>query len=841
MSKIIVFDGNSILNRAYYGIRPLTTGDGIPTNAVYGFINIILKNINLCGGAEYGAVAFDLKAPTFRHKMYEGYKANRHGMPDDLAAQLPYAKQAAEYMGLKVLCKEGFEADDILGTLSASASANGMDCVIVTGDKDSLQLINEHTTVYLAATNETKIFDTAAFVEKYGIKPDVFVDVKALMGDSSDNIPGVRGIGEKGALKLIAQYGSLDGVYADADNIKGSTGEKLRNDKENAYLSKTLSRIEKNVPIDCDINDCKIQRKEKELYELCTKLELTALAERLNLKAETANTKVMGKQPFAEVSASDAAALFENAKRVYVYYKDGTVYATDGDGANARFVMDGNATVFFSSIEGKAVFWSYKDTAEALSEYGSDIMPPVDDISLLAYVVKPVDGGQSTPMRAAKALSLFDGEQDAEAEALLLPALEGALKEQASVAGQMQLYKNIELRLARLLLEMEKAGFKVNKEGLTEYSAFLSDRMAEAEEAIYMLAGEEFNINSPKQLSVILFEKLGLPHFKKTQSGYSTDADVMQKLRKHHPIIDLILSYRQFSKLKSTYADGLVKVISEKDGRIHSTFKQTLTMTGRLSSTEPNLQNIPVRTELGKMFRKFFVAEDGCVLIDADYSQIELRVLAHVSGDPTLIGAFREGADVHAITASQVFGVPPDSVSDELRKRAKAVNFGIIYGISAFSLSEDIGVSRKEAQDYIDAYFRKYPQVRDYLDETVKTAKENGYVSTLFGRRRYVPELSARNKNLVAFGERVAMNTPIQGTAADIIKKAMVDTDAALKAEGLSARLILQIHDELIVEAPENEAEHAAALLKEKMENTVKLLVPLVADAHVGKSWFDAK
>lgn len=841
MSKIIVFDGNSILNRAYYGIRPLTTGDGIPTNAVYGFINIILKNINLCGGAEYGAVAFDLKAPTFRHKMYEGYKANRHGMPDDLAAQLPYAKQAAEYMGLKVLCKEGFEADDILGTLSASASANGMDCVIVTGDKDSLQLINEHTTVYLAATNETKIFDTAAFVEKYGIKPDVFVDVKALMGDSSDNIPGVRGIGEKGALKLIAQYGNLDGVYADADNIKGSTGEKLRNDKENAYLSKTLSRIEKNVPIDCDINDCKIQRKEKELYELCTKLELTALAERLNLKAETANTKVMGKQPFTEVSASDAAALFENAKRVYVYYKDGTVYATDGDGANARFVMDGNATVFFSSIEGKAVFWSYKDTAEALSEYGSDIMPPVDDISLLAYVVKPVDGGQSTPMRAAKALSLFDGEQDAEAEALLLPALEGALKEQASVAGQMQLYKNIELRLARLLLEMEKAGFKVNKEGLTEYSAFLSDRMAEAEEAIYMLAGEEFNINSPKQLSVILFEKLGLPHFKKTQSGYSTDADVMQKLRKHHPIIDLILSYRQFSKLKSTYADGLVKVISEKDGRIHSTFKQTLTMTGRLSSTEPNLQNIPVRTELGKMFRKFFVAEDGCVLIDADYSQIELRVLAHVSGDPTLIGAFREGADVHAITASQVFGVPPDSVSDELRKRAKAVNFGIIYGISAFSLSEDIGVSRKEAQDYIDAYFRKYPQVRDYLDETVKTAKENGYVSTLFGRRRYVPELSARNKNLVAFGERVAMNTPIQGTAADIIKKAMVDTDAALKAEGLSARLILQIHDELIVEAPENEAEHAAALLKEKMENTVKLLVPLVADAHVGKSWFDAK
>ena len=392
-----------------------------------------------------------------------------------------------------------------------------------------------------------------------------------------------------------------------------------------------------------------------------------------------------------------------------------------------------------------------------------------------------------------------------------------------------------------LLVEMQRLGFMVNREGLLEYSDFLSDRMKEAEEAIYMLAGEEFNINSPKQLGTILFERLGLPHFKKTKSGYSTDADVMQKLRKLHPIVDLILSYRQFSKLKSTYAEGLVKVISEKDGRIHSTFKQTLTMTGRLSSTEPNLQNIPVRTELGRMFRKFFVAKEGHVLIDADYSQIELRVLAHISGDPTLIAAFRDGEDIHAITASQVFGVPLDSVSDEMRKRAKAVNFGIVYGISAFSLSEDIGVSRKEAGEYIDAYFRKYPMVRDYLDNTVKKAKEDGFVSTLFGRRRYIPELAAKNKNLVAFGERVAMNTPIQGTAADIIKKAMVETDAALKAAGMKARLILQIHDELIVEAPEEEAEAALALLKEKMENTVKLLVPLVADANLGKSWFDAK
>ncbi len=836
MSKIIVFDGNSILNRAYYGIRPLSTADGIPTNAVYGFINIILKNLSLAE-AEYGAVAFDLRAPTFRHKMFEGYKANRHGMPDDLAEQLPYAKQMASLLGLKVLEKEGFEADDILGTLSAMAGDEDMECILVTGDKDSLQLINGHTTVFLAATNETKVFDTAAFEEKYGVKPDVFVDVKALMGDSSDNIPGVKGIGEKGALKLISEYGSLDGVYAAADGIKGSIGEKLRNDKENAYLSYTLARIVKDAPIDCTPKECFIERKDKELYELCVRLELKAIADRLKLEA-TPVAKPKEKAEFKDITPDEACNIYKNDSKIYIYYSDGVVYLSDGSDKNVRFDMDSKAEAFFNALGNRGVYWSYKETAEAAK---FETTPPLDDISLLAYVVKPVDGGLSSPIKAAKAIGLYEGEEDAEAETLMLPELEEALKSKAAEAGQLQLYKNVELKLARLLLEMEKVGFKVNREGLLEYSAFLSDRMAEAEEAIYMLAGEEFNINSPKQLGTVLFEKLGLPHFKKTKSGYSTDAEVMQKLRKLHPIVDLILSYRQFSKLKSTYAEGLVKVIDEKDGRIHSTFKQTLTMTGRLSSTEPNLQNIPVRTDLGRMFRKFFVAEEGCVLIDADYSQIELRVLAHVSGDPTLIGAFRDGEDIHAITASQVFGVPLNSVSDEMRKRAKAVNFGIVYGISAFSLSEDIGVSRKEAGEYIDAYFRKYPGVRDYLEQTVKKAKEDGYVNTLFGRRRYIPELAAKNKNLVAFGERVAMNTPIQGTAADIIKKAMVDTDTALKEAGMKSRLILQIHDELIVEAPVEEAEAALALLKEKMENTVKLLVPLVADAHAGKSWFDAK
>ncbi|MBQ7048839.1 MAG: DNA polymerase I [Clostridia bacterium] len=839
MAKIVVFDGNSILNRAYYGIRPLSTADGIPTNAVYGFINIILKNLKMCEDAIYGAVAFDLKAPTFRHKMYESYKANRHGMPDDLAAQLPYAKQAAEFLGLKVLEKEGYEADDILGTLAKDACGEGFECVIVTGDKDSLQLINDCTTVYLAATNETKIFDRAAFNEKYGIQPEVFVDVKALMGDSSDNIPGVKGIGEKGALKLISEHGSLKGVYDAADGIKGSVGEKLRADRENAFLSLELAKIYKDVPLSVKVSDCLIERKDKELLELCRRLELSGIAERLKLRVDESAPTVK-KEEFKEMQSKSAHKSFESAEKVYIYVCDNAVFATDGKGTNLRFELDTESEEFFGAVEKRAVFWSYKEAGEKCAPLGFEIKSPLADISLLAYIVKPFEGGQSSPVKAAKAIGLFDGEKDAEAETLMLPALEEALVSAAAEAGQLQLYRT-ELKLSALLLEMEKTGFKVDRQGLVEYSAFLSERMAEAEEAIFALAGEEFNINSPKQLSVILFEKLGLPHFKKTQSGYSTDADVMQKLRRHHPIIDLILSYRQFSKLKSTYADGLVKVISEKDGRIHSTFKQTLTMTGRLSSTEPNLQNIPVRTDLGKVFRKFFVADEGMVLIDADYSQIELRVLAHLSGDENLIGAFRDGEDVHSTTAAAVFGVPRTAVSEELRKRAKAVNFGVVYGISAFSLAEDIGVSRKEAQDYIDAYFKKHPAIRDYLDATVKKGKADGYVSTIFGRRRYIPELSAKNKNLQAFGERVAMNTPIQGAAADIIKKAMVDTDAALKAANLKARLILQIHDELIVEAPVDEAEKAAQILKEKMENTVKLLVPLVADAHVGKSWFDAK
>ncbi len=830
--KLIIFDGNSILNRAFYGIRNLSTGDGFPTNAIYGFISIILKNMSLCGGATMGAVAFDLKAPTFRHKMYSHYKENRHGMPEELAMQLPCAKEVAALMGFTVLEKEGFEADDILGTLSAMAADNGVDCIIVTGDRDSLQLINDSVCVYLAATNETKIFDRAAFFEKYGVQPEVFVDVKALMGDSSDCIPGVKGIGEKGALKLIAEHGSLDGVYAVADTIKGSIGEKLRADKDNAYLSQSLAKIDKSVPIEVSLADLEIERKDAELLAFCKQFELKGLAERMQLESESVKKTPLAQ--FESGSGEEMAKLFKDSEKLYLYCFEDKLYATDGK-SNACFNAE-TASDFFKGISCPVSYWSYKETAECLDTVA--LPSPSEDISLLAYVVKPSEGGKQTPLRTAKALGLYDGDGDASYEATLLPELERLLKEEAAIGGQMRLY-GIEKKLSQVLLDMQAVGFSVDREGLEDYSKVLAGYMAEAEERIYALAGEEFNINSPKQLSVILFEKLGLPHFRKTQSGYSTDADVMEKLRRKHPIIDLILSYRQFSKLKSTYADGLCKVISEKDGRIHSTFKQTLTMTGRLSSTEPNLQNIPVRTPLGKVFRKFFVAKDGWVLVDADYSQIELRVLAHMSGDANLIDAFRSGEDIHAITASQVFGIPMFAVTEELRKRAKAVNFGIVYGISSFSLAEDIGVSRKEAQDYINAYFRKYPAVREYLDSTVAKAKEDGYVSTMFGRRRYIPELKAKNKNTVAFGERVAMNTPIQGTAADIIKKAMVDTDAALKEAGLKARLILQVHDELIVEAPAEEAEAVKELLTEKMQNTARLLVPLIAEAHAGKTWLD--
>lgn len=844
MDKFLVVDGNSIFNRAFYGIRALTTGDGLPTNAVYGFINILLKNISLCGEVKYGAVAFDLKAPTFRHKRYSEYKANRKGMPEELALQLPYAKDAARYLGFTVLEKEGFEADDILGTLAKKAENEGLECVIVTGDRDSLQLVSEKVSVYLAATNETKIFTPESFEEKYGVSPDKFVDVKALMGDSSDNIPGVKGIGEKGALKLISEYGSLERLFDDIDNIKGSTGEKLKSGKDSAYLSRELATIFTEVEVPESLDEYLVKRDGAKLMELCEMLELKQLVSRLGLAQEQKkelSEEYGEKKAFVLTDAESAKLAFEGADLIYLHTDGERICVCDGKALFYSFPLDKGAECFFKAHGKALVYWSYKETAERLLQLDIEISEPKDDISLLSYVAHPTEGGNSSPLRAARAAGLEAGDGDLESETAILPLLCETLKEQAAVNGQMVLYRNIELKLSSVLLEMQKLGFEVDKDGLLEYSRILTGFMKEAEEAIYSLAGEEFNINSPKQLSTILFERLGLPHFKKTQSGYSTDADVMKKLEKHHPIVGLILQYRHLSKLNGTYAEGLVKAIDPKDGRIHTTFKQTLTQTGRLSSTEPNLQNIPVRTDLGKVFRKFFVAKEGHVLIDADYSQIELRLLAHMANDPEMTRAFKAGEDIHAATAAQVFGVPLSAVNEELRKRAKAVNFGIVYGIGAFSLAEDLGVSRKDAADYIESYFKRFPAVKDYLNATVAKAKEDGYVTTVFGRRRYIPELKAKNKNLVSFGERAAMNTPIQGTAADIIKKAMVETDAALKKQGLKAKLILQIHDELIVEAPENEAETVKKLLTECMENACKLTVPLSVDVGVGKNWFEAK
>lgn len=834
MGVMIVFDGNSILNRAFYGIRPLTTKDGLPTNAVFGFVNIIEKGISAVGGnPDYAAIAFDLKAKTFRHNACETYKATRKGMPDELAAQLPYAKQAAEGLGLVRLEVEGYEADDILGTLARIAKENHCECVIVTGDRDSFQLVGEGTTVHLATTNETKIFDEQAIFDTYGVKPRQLIDVKAIMGDASDNIAGVPGIGEKGALKLIAEYGSLKGVYENIDNIKGALKDKLIAGKESAMMSRYLAEICTSVPISENIEDYRYKGKNKSaLYELFTKLEFKQFIERFDLtKEETVHVK-------PEFIESDIAALTEMAKdkRVYLHIRDNVISATDGENY-IDVPFDEKAKPFFENEKNRICVWSVKELYHLLRAKGISFDCQADDLSLLGYVLSPSDNGVSFEKLALMYLNAAVKEIDVS----LYPELFKIMLEKAESNEQERLYKEIELPLAYVLARMESVGFAVDKKGLADYSETLAAWISLTERSIYDITGKPFNINSPKQLGAVLFEDLKLPHYKKTKSGYSTDVEVLEKLRRYRPdIIEPILYYRLLQKLKSTYADGLLKVISD-DGRIHTTFKQTQTLTGRLSSVEPNLQNIPVRQEMGKELRKFFVAADGCVLIDADYSQIELRVLAHISGDETLINAFLNGEDIHTLTASQVFGVPQDMVTPEMRKRAKAVNFGIVYGISEFSLAEDIGVTRKEAKDYIQGYFAKYPMVKKYMTETVEAAKRDGYVSTIFGRRRYIPELTSPKAQIRAFGERVAMNTPIQGSAADIIKKAMIDTEKALQEAGLSARLILQIHDELIVEAPEKEAGQAAEILIRSMENAYKMKVPLSVDAHIGKTWYDAK
>ena len=831
--KLLAIDGNSILNRAFYGVRPLTTKDGFPTNALYGMINMITRQAEALS-PDYCAVAFDLKAPTFRHKMYDAYKAGRHATPEELLAQFPVAKEVLTAMGYHVLELEGYEADDILGTLARMSAEANCEAYVMTGDRDALQLIAPDVHVLLATNSETIDMDEAKFLEKYTVPSSTFVDVKALMGDSSDNIPGVPGIGEKTAIKLIAEFGSLDGIYEHLPEAKltPSVKAKLENGRESAYLSQTLARICQTVPLEATLDSLASEGIDRaELRRLLLRLEFSVFIKRFGLDADpapaetTAAPVAVAPMDCEKVSSLDFVAL--DCKDGKITLSDGTsVWECEGGELSSR--LSGKTVVCYDS---KSL---YKNFALAFLRECR-----VYDLMLGAYLAN----SSKSNFDLSGLVSDYLGEvmsQDVPTAAYiarLYPLIKNAVEE----SGQAELLADLEAPLALVLADMEMAGFRIDREGIAKYGEQLT-AVAEALEAqIYFHAGQEFNINSPKQLGEILFDVLGLPHAKKTKTGYSTNAEILEKLRPAHPIVQDILDYRQVTKLRSTYVEGLLKVADE-NGRVHTHFKQTGTATGRLSSTEPNLQNIPVRTELGRELRRFFLPENNdYVIIDADYSQIELRLLAHISNDANMIKAFREGVDVHTSTAATVFGVDESAVTSELRKRAKAVNFGIMYGIGAFSLSDDIGVSRAEAQAYIDQYLAGYPGIDAYLKETIKHAYEDGYVTTLFGRRRYIPELKASNGMQRKFGERVAMNSPIQGTAADIIKLAMVRVHNRLKEEGIDARLILQVHDELLIEADKSCADEALGLLREEMENAVKLSVPLDVGIAMGENWFDAK
>ena len=849
MKKLLVIDGNSILNRAFYGIRLLTNKNGLYTNAVYGMANIIERQIESVK-PDYCVVAFDLKAPTFRHKAYDGYKANRKGMPEELAVQLPYAKQCMEYMGCKVLSVEGYEADDILGTLSAMAASNGVEAYILTGDRDSLQLIGDNVKVLLVKTKETLCFDRALFRETYGVEPEQFVDVKALMGDTSDNIPGVAGIGEKTALKLIAEFGSIDALYAGIDEAKmsASAKEKLNSGKENAYLSQMLARIDCNAPVGVSLDDCAYSGfLKKELYSLFVELEFLALIKRFGLEGvvveqadenlgDIDSARNFGDISIVDMDACEIASAVSGREISVALGAEDMLTIFDGENRFSCPISESAIEIFESS---RAYCYDAKAVYKCFAKKGISTPRLYLDVMLAAYVLDSTEGSFSLERLAFSQL----GETVNEGTNIDITIFRLAKIYEKRIAdeGSADLLFNIEMPLALVLAEMELAGFCVDVQGIKKYGLELSARADELKERIYGFAGEEFNISSPKQLGEVLFEKMMLPVIKKNKTGYSTDADVLKKLMPYHPIIEDILDYRQMTKLKSTYADGLPKAADE-NGRIHSVFNQTGTATGRLSSAEPNLQNIPVRTPEGREFRKYFIPQDKeHVIIDADYSQIELRILAHVAGDEAMISAFLSGKDIHTATASRVFEIPMDEVTAEQRKRAKAVNFGILYGMGEYSLSEDLGISMAQAKKYIVSYLAGFPSVKDYLDNVKKTAKADGYVTTLFGRRRRIAELASSNKNLQHFGERVAMNSPIQGTAADIIKIAMINASRALKEANIDAKIILQVHDELIVEAHRDCADKAYEILKNSMENSIKLSVPLDVEAHVGDNWFEAK
>lgn len=831
MKTILAIDGNSVINRAYFGVRPLTNSKGQRTEAIFGMLNIILSAIDRVKPDSI-QVAFDLHAPTFRHKMFDGYKGTRKGMDEELYCQMEPAKTLLRALGYKVLSHEGYEADDILGTVSAEATRAGECCYILTGDRDSLQLITENTHVLLISKGETIEYDRARFFEKYGIMPEQFVDAKAIMGDSSDNIPGVPGIGEKTALPLIAKFESLDGIYAHLDDpfIKNGTRVKLTEGKESAYLSQALARICKAVPIALDFSDAV---RAPELYEVLKELEFSSFIDRLQVNAEN-ESGVRKTREYRQISSDEALKLTEKAG---IYFGEDGLYISSEEGDFFLSDPDPITVALFFTPERKIAVHDCKSLYKRLYSFGINDFEATDDPMLQGYVLSSTEGDYSEKALALRYLNKFT---DGAGDAGLVLELSEKLNQLLIVEGVEHLYRDIELPLAGVLAHCEKEGFLVDKEGISAFSATLQEQINTLTTEIYEMAEGEFNINSPKQLGIVLFERLSLPCPKKTKSGYSTSAEVLDKLKGIHPIIETILNYRQLAKLRSTYTEGLLKVAGA-DGRVHTCFTQTVTSTGRLSSVEPNLQNIPVRTELGREMRRFFIAPKGKKLIDADYSQIELRLLADISGDETMIEAFKNGTDIHAVTASEVFGVPLEEVTSSLRKQAKAVNFGIVYGISAYSLSEDLHIPLYQADDYIKGYFATYPKIERYMKNAVESAAKDGYVRTMFGRKRYIPELTSGKGMLKKFGERVAMNSPIQGSAADIIKIAMVAVDRALKDAKLDAKLILQVHDELIVESSEKDAEQAADILKREMENAVSLKVPLPVDLSIGYSWFDCK
>ena len=844
--KLLVVDGNSILNRAFYGIRLLTTKDGQFTNAIYGFLTMLLK-IQEDVTPDAVAIAFDLKAPTFRHKAYEGYKSNRKGMPEELHQQLQPLKDLLTLLGYTIITKEGYEADDILGTLSHTCKVNGDECVLATGDRDSLQLINDKVTVRLASTKGGKanaiLYDEKKIMEDYGVTPRQLIEIKAIQGDSSDCIPGVPGIGPKGAGDLIQRFNNLDYIYENLDTIDVKDGmrKKLRENKDSAYMSRMLGEIKLDIPIDTDINHYLVNcTQPDEVSRMMAKLELFSLIDKFKLKeVESAEETPKEKKKY---SLNEKNTIDLSGKELYIYSNS----KSKGD-IDYLYIIEENEIIKTADVdtvlksENKKYVYSSKELFAYANKKGFEIKNLVFDVTLASYLLNPNSSSYDIDkLNGEYEVETYDGEDEFLCNIAPMIDLCNILEKKIEQCNQKKLLNEIEIPLSNVLAKMENLGFAVDKQGIEDFGKMLKENIENLKLEIYNSVGREFNINSPKQLGVALFEDLALPCKKKTKSGYSTSADVLESLKNQHPVVSMVLQYRTLSKLNSTYCEGLLKVIGD-DGRIHSSFNQTETRTGRISSTEPNLQNIPVRTELGREMRKFFTAREGWVLVDADYSQIELRVLADISGDKNMIDAFKNNQDIHAITASQVFNMPLDFVTGEMRSRAKAVNFGIVYGIGAYSLAKDIGVTNKEAKNYIESYLKHYSGIDKYMHDVVEKAKDTGYVETVFGRRRYLPELSASNGMTRAFGERVARNAPIQGTAADIIKIAMIKVDKRLTEENLEARLVLQVHDELIVECPSHESMRVAMILQEEMEKAVSLSVPLVADSAVGKTWYDAK